>query len=248
MFANKSIDKSTPIPLYYQLKQLIAKMIEDGELMPGDLIPTEQEFNEMFEISRTTTRQALSELVREGHLYRVKGKGTFVAKQKLSQDFMQRLEPFNTQISRLNRTPSTKVLCFEKRKAGPVEAKLFGIKAGEPLLYLERLRYADETPIVMVKTFLPSELEAILQVDIANVGLYQYLKKTKTFQVVRVTREVEAILSSPAEEKLLSIPPRTAIQFTTTMGYNQDYRLIEYSLAYYRGDMNKFNIELVVES
>lgn len=246
MFAGKTIDKSTPIPLYFQLKQMILKMIEDGDLRPGDPIPTEQEFNDMFEISRTTTRQALSELVQEGYLHRVKGKGTFVTKPKLSQDFMQRLEPFSEQIVRLNMTPKTQVVKFERRKAGSV-SKAFGIHEDDSLIYLERLRYADDTPIVIVHTYLPVEFDAILGVDIGSTGLYNYLKGNNESRVVRVRREVEAILSTPYMDHLLNIPPSSAIQRTITRGFNQQGRLIEYSFAYYRGDMNKFVIELAVE-
>ncbi|MDR2670807.1 MAG: GntR family transcriptional regulator, partial [Oscillospiraceae bacterium] len=83
MFRDKTLDKNTPIPLYFQLKQLILGMIEAGDLRPGDLLPTEQALGGIFSISRSTTRQALSELVLEGYLYRAKGKGTFVAQPKL---------------------------------------------------------------------------------------------------------------------------------------------------------------------
>jgi GntR family transcriptional regulator len=159
---------------------------------------------------------------------------------------MQRLEPFNDQIARLNMTPRTQVLCFERRSAGAA-GRAFGRREDDTLIYLERLRYADETPIVVVQTYLPVEFEAILQEDLSRIGLYDYLKRDDVSRVVRVRREVNAMLSSPYEERLLKVPPRSALQHTVTWGYNRAQRVIEHSTAYYRGDMNTFVVELAVE-
>lgn len=73
------IQKDIPIPLYYQLKELILSEIKNGNYPGGSIIPTESEICSFFHISRTTVRKAITELVQEGHLYRVKSKGTFVA-------------------------------------------------------------------------------------------------------------------------------------------------------------------------
>ena len=84
-FSKESIDKNTPVPMYYQLKKIILDMIREGKLKPGDMIPTELELSDIFGISRTTTRQAIMELVMEGPLYRIKSKGTFVAEKRVIQ-------------------------------------------------------------------------------------------------------------------------------------------------------------------
>ncbi len=82
------IDKSIPIPLYFQLKTLIMDEIKNGTYKVGNPIPTEKELSETFQISRTTVQQAITELVQEGWLYRIKSKGTFVSQPKISQDFI----------------------------------------------------------------------------------------------------------------------------------------------------------------
>ena len=81
MLEEKKLDKNVPIPLYYQLKRLILEDIENGTYPIGSDIPTELQLSEMFDISRTTVRQAITELVQEGRLYRVKSKGTFCCKR-----------------------------------------------------------------------------------------------------------------------------------------------------------------------
>ena len=103
---NKELDKTVPIPLYFQLKKLIVDEIKSRKYEVDSLIPTEKELSDQFDISRTTVRQAITELVQEGWLYRVKSKGTFIARQKLPQDFLQRLETFSEQMERLGVVPS----------------------------------------------------------------------------------------------------------------------------------------------
>lgn len=245
-FTNEYIDKNTPIPLYYQLKEIILKKIKDGEINPGDLIPTEVEFNEIFNLSRTTIRQALTELVQDGYLYRVKGKGTFVAKPKIVQDFMQRIEPYSEQMKRLNMTPKTEVLTFSELKAPEdVETEL-GLKKGDKVVLLRRLRYANDEPIVVLDTYLPMQCSAILNEDMEKTGLYEFLSRKESTRIIRVVRQVEAVVAGEIEHKYLKIPVGYPIQLTTTIGYNENSQPIEYSIAHYRGDKNKFIIELKV--
>ena len=92
MLLEKKLDKTTPVPLYFQLKELIMAEIKNGTYPKDSAIPTEKELSDMFDISRTTVRQAIAEMVQEGWLYRVKSKGTFVSQPKINQDFIQKLE------------------------------------------------------------------------------------------------------------------------------------------------------------
>lgn len=78
------IDKSSPLPIYYQIEEQLKRQIENGELKPNDSLPSEREFAERFEISRMTVRQAINNLVNDGYLYRQKGRGTFVSEKNWS--------------------------------------------------------------------------------------------------------------------------------------------------------------------
>jgi len=248
-FIDQKIDKNTPIPLYFQLKQIILKMIEAGELAPEDSIPTEFELVSMFELSRTTVRQAIIELVQDGYLYRVKGKGTFVSKPKISQDFMQKLESFEDQMKRIGVTPSTKVKNLKVLNGNTVHHSILdglNLKEEDQVIYLERLRFANDQPIVIVKTYLPMICLNILTTNMEEVGLYSTLSASANTKIVEVERQVEAILSEPYESELLEIPKHSAVQLTTTVGFNAYHAPIEYSIAHYRGDKNKFTVKLRV--
>ena len=110
MLQEKALDKNTPIPLYFQLEKLSMEEIENGTYPVGGMIPTEKELSQIFDISRTTVRQAIADLVRKERLYRIKSKGTFVARPKISQGFIQSIQSFDEDVRSGGRSPSTQVL------------------------------------------------------------------------------------------------------------------------------------------
>lgn len=247
MIYDHSLDRTVPIPLYYQLKNIIATEIKAGTYQPGDVIPTEEELISHFNISRTTVRQAITELVQEGRLYRVKSKGTFVAENKINTDFISRLEPFNEQVSRLGKVPSTKVLDFRQGVAPANVADALGIQPNDPIVFLQRLRYADDTPIVLVKTYLPVSLYDILKNrDFAKESLYDVMGSNgPATKVHHIHRVVEAIQTPEAIGRLLECETDIPLLFFTSTGFTADNVPVEYSRAYYRGDCNKFEITIM---
>lgn len=244
----KKIDKSVPIPLYFQLKTLILEEIKSGYYQVGSMIPTEKEFSEGFQISRTTVRQAITELVQEGWLYRIKSKGTFVAQPKINQNFIQKLESFNDQILRGGMTPSTEVLDFKTVKANSTVAQNLSLKENDLVIYLYRKRLADNEPIVTVETYLPYQLcSFVFEHNLAEERLYSILNQNTETSVFRVKRTVEAIEANANDEKYLKIKRGKPIQFFASIGYNTYGHPIEYSLARYRGDRNSFEVTVFPE-
>lgn len=242
-----SLDRTVPIPLYYQLKNIITSEINAGSYQPGEAIPTEEELISHFNISRTTVRQAITELVQEGRLYRVKSKGTFVAENKINTDFISRLEPFNEQVSRLGKEPSTKVLDFRQGAAPANVAEALGLQPNDPIIFLQRLRYADDMPIVLVKTYLPMSLSGILKnCDFTKESLYHVMgNHGPAYKVHHIRRIVEAIQAPESIAQLLECQIDVPLLFFTSTGYTAENVPVEYSRAYYRGDCNKFEITIM---
>ena len=244
MLENRRLDKSVPMPLYYQLKTLIAEEIENGSYPVGSLIPTEAELSEMFAISRTTVRQAIAELVHEGKLYRVKSKGTFVARQKIRQDFMNRLQSFNEEMRQSGRCPSTEVLSLNVVTT-PEELEEMGCRWPKQSILLHRRRCADGEAVVCVQTYLPyDKCRHVLSHDFTNESMYTVLAEDESTRVTRVCRICEAVAADKQDTELLGVKKGSPIHFITTLGYNQAGDVVEYSLARYRGDQNKFYVEL----
>jgi GntR family transcriptional regulator len=223
--------------------------MQKGTYLQGDMIPTEKELSEFFNLSRTTVRQAITELVQEGRLYRIKSKGTFIAKPKIKQDFIKRLETFNEQIERLGMKPSTKLIDIRVVPADEDVANALKIGEGESCIRIIRERYADGEPNVVVRTFLPYEkCRFVMQHDMEKESLYEILSKQEQTKIFRVNRIGEAMLANEEDSKLLKINIGQPIHFFTSIGYNSGDQPIEYSLARYRGDRNRFEVDLFYDN
>lgn len=248
-FQNRILDKSVPIHLYFQLKELIIEAIKSGEYKNGSLIPTEKEFSEIYQISRTTVRQAVTELVQEGWLYRVKSKGTFVSTPKINQDFIQRLETYQEQMERSGMTPETEVLALEVMEASGTVAKALQLEEGQKVIYLHRRRFADGEPILTAETYLPYELcKFVLDHDFEKESLYETLRQSVEAEVLCVHRRVEAVEATAKDVQYLDMKLGKPIQLFHSVGSNAYGRPIEYSVARYRGDRNSFEVTVLAES
>lgn len=240
------LDKSIPIPLYYQLKQQILERILSGSLTVDEQIPNEMDLGEALAVSRSTVRQAVSELVSEGYLYRVKAKGTFVSRPKVDEGFFQKLESFNSEMELKGFQPSTKVLALKKAPGIEEINRKLGIPTEAPLIYLSRLRFADGDPVVFLETYLPYDrFPGLLGEDFTSQSLYSLLETKYNARVAKALREIEAVLANPAEAKYLDIPRNAAVCLVKTLAYAAGDVPSEYSVARYRGDRNKFSVELI---
>lgn len=248
MFRNSNqIDKTSFVPLYAQLEQVMKAEIENGYLLAGDMLPSEQEVMEYHQLSRTTVRQAIADLVNEGLLYKKKGVGTFVAKPKMDLQYMGSMISYNEQIRAMGLEPSTKVLKLECVEASGELCKQMGLDNGKRVIELVRLRYADEEPMAVVFSYLPYELCAsILDEDLEQESLYSILARNESSKVVRVHRTVEAKIASSEDCKYLGIDRGFPVQSFLNMAYNKDEQMIEYCKSRYRGDRSQFCVELKI--
>lgn len=247
-FGDKKLDKNVPIPLYFQLKELLVAAIKDGTFKKGCLIPTEKDLSAMFEISRTTVRQAITELVQEGWLYRVKSKGTFVSTPKINQDFISRLMPFAEEMKNSGKVPRTEVLELKVVECSDKIASVLKMRTGEPVIYLYRRRFADGEPIVIVETYLPyAECSFVMDHELEKRSLYDVMSEKEEIEVYCVKRQVEAVEASASEIKYLGLKKGKPVQLFRSVGYNVFGKPMEYSVARYRGDRNSFEVTVFAE-
>jgi GntR family transcriptional regulator len=238
------LDKNIPIPLYYQLKNQVLAMIKDSTLKEGDILPPENELCVALDVSRPTIRQAFGELVAEGYLNRYKGRGTFVSKPKFDARFLSKLETFDDEMISKGLDPSTRLLKLE-RILGPCEAnERLEISIDAPMIYLSRVRLADEMPLVFVETYLPYErYKALMEVDFTRNSLYDSLERLCGIRVNRAHREIESVNSRKAEADLLKIERSKAVSLVKTVSYSDDSPSpVEFSVARYSGDLSKFSV------
>lgn len=243
ILTKEMIDKTIPIPLYFQLKELILSEIKAGAYPGGSVIPTENDLIDMFGISRTTVRQAIAELVNAGWLYRVKSKGTFVSFPKINQDFVTRIESSDCAMARQNTVSSTEVLELSLMKADKIIAAQLNLEEKEQVVYLHRKRYENQEPIVTIKTYLPHKYcMGLLEKDFTKASLYEELSKEMQTKVTSVCQQIGAAAADARDAKELNIARGKPIQCVKSIGYNIFKQPREYSLARYRGDRSSFKV------
>lgn len=244
-FAGLQLDRSIPVPLYYQLKTQLLDLIESGKLSQGALLPAENSICDSLQISRPTVRQALTELAEEGYLVRHKGRGSFITKPKMKDRFLSQLQSFNDEIKSKGMTPSTRVLLFSKIAGIPEINSHLELGLSEPLFQLSRLRFANGVPLVYLDTYMPhSSFECIAQCDFTVESLYAQMEQLCKIKVAFARREIEAVPARKREADLLEIGVGKPICLVRSVAYASDKaKPVEYSIARYRGDRTKFFVD-----
>lgn len=233
------------MPRYSQIKRHLLDAIESGQLRPGDRVPSERELTEQFAVSRMTARHALRDLETMGYLYRLQGKGTFVAHPKLEQQ-LARLTSFTEDMRLRGMEPGARVLSVAEMPAGARVARALGVSEAEPVYRLERLRLADGQPMALeVSHVLASACPGFLDVNFENESLYRILRERFGIVLVRATQSLEAVPASPYEAEILRVREEAPLLLLERVSYDAAGRAVEFVRSFYRSDRYRFTTELV---
>jgi GntR family transcriptional regulator len=233
------IDKNSPIPIYHQLEEFIKAQIDNGDLQPDEAIPSERVYADMFQISRMTIRQALTNLVNDGYLYRQKGKGTFVNKKKVEQR-LQGLTSFTEDMKERGFTPGSKLVSFEIIPSGREIAERLKLRENTPVYEIKRVRLADNVPMALETTYLPANLVKGLTEEIINQSLYQYIEDKLSLTIHEATQQIEASIAKDQELRLLEIEKGSPVLLILRSSYLEDGTPFEFVKSAYRADRYKF--------
>jgi len=205
----KGIDKNSPVPYYYQLEQLLRERVENGEWKPGDNLPPEAGLCSTFGVSRTVVRQALNKLCQDGVVYKEKGKGTFVAKPKLQEKFIQRTYGFYQEMREKGLEVESKILEHEIVEPPTRIRTLLKLTEGQKVVKTSRLRSVNKELIMFTTTYVRSDLCPELEKeDLTNRSLYQLLWDKYGVRISYGHRTLEAVAASKYEADMLEVPPR----------------------------------------
>ena len=239
-----AIYRNSPLPRYYQLKEILRERARSGEWKPGDLIPSERELSEKYGISRMTARQAITDLVNEGLFYREQGKGTFVSERKITQQLI-RLTGFTEDIRARGQRPGTRVLSAEMRLADEATAEKLRIDAGTLIFHLQRLRLADGEPLAIELSQITFKgCEKLLEEDLELNSLYRVLETKYGIPLMEADQELEAGLAGNENAQLLKISLGSPVLFTRRVTYTERNQPIEYAKAVYCGNKYTFYTHL----
>lgn len=231
-----------PAPLYLRLQSAIRDAVDAGSLAPGDALPPERELAAELGISRVTVRKALAGLVAAGLLTQKRGSGTYVAQapQKVEQP-LSRLTSFSEDMRARGLTPTVRILDRTVSLPSPEEAMTFGLKVGERVSRLHRLRLADGVPMAIELASVP---QAYLPDPAAVDGSLYLTLEERGIRPVRALQRLTAANIGAAEAALLDVQPGSAVLKIERVSYLADGRVVEYTRSFYRGDAYDFVAEL----
>lgn len=233
------------VPKYYTVERKLVEAIDEEVFQANQMIPSERELMERFGVSRITVRKALDDLVNEGYLYRIQGKGTFVKGDEFNQDLFQ-LTSCTEEIKKMGMVPTKRVLASGLIEADKMRQRRLCIQNGEKVFFLRRVYYADGQPLNLTTTYLPVSLfPGIEKYDFSVNSIYEVLEKKYDVKITTATRTLEAVLvkSEVADElEMQENDPVLLFRGTTQGKINGTEHPIETFKSYYRSDKFKFFI------
>jgi GntR family transcriptional regulator len=219
--------------------------IESGSWLARQKLPSETEFCEHFDISRTVVRQAIKELQNQGHLTTEKGRGTFIAMPKITTGFVQNLVGFYEDFTKRGFKVTTHIEKQKVEPASPRIAEVLRIVKGAPVIMLSRIRKLNGEPSVYVSTYIPQKLcPQLLHTDLENKSLYTFLEKCG-LEIHKGHRYIGVSLANEHEASLLNIKAGSTLIELDSVTYLKDGRPLEYFHALHRGDRTRFEVDLV---
>lgn len=237
------IDKNLSVPLYQQLKDALQKKIET-DLNPGEMLPTEIEIEEMYNVSRVTVRRAIHELVLDGLIYKKQGKGTFVQEKKIIYDveritsLTEEMEesgiPFKTiSVDITEIVPSKKL--YKKLKMEP----------DEKLVRIRRIREVNNEPFTIMVNYIRAKyVPGFLEKGLQQESLYSFLEDEYDVLLEKAEETVEAREATELEAELLNLQVWSPVLYLERLSCISGDIPVEYTNVTIRSDRYKYSVKL----
>jgi DNA-binding GntR family transcriptional regulator len=236
------VDRASPVPLYFQVAQELQRAIDDGRLRPGSRLDNEVELAGRLGLSRPTVRRAIQHLVEQGLIVRKRGVGTQVVHAKVRRSI--ELTSLYDDMAAANQSPRTEVLSLDTVPASAVAAAPLGMAEGAPVLAMERLRYAVDEPLALLRNYLPPDLAALTAPELTRHGLYQLLREAGVSLRI-AAQTIGARAATTAEARLLADRRGAPLLTMTRTTYDDTGRIVEYAQHLYRASLYSFELTLL---
>jgi GntR family transcriptional regulator len=231
-------------PLYSHVEAVLASEMTDGHLKVGDQLPTEDRLIERFAVSRITVRRAIQNLVIRGLVEIRRGKGTFVAAPKITQELTE-LSGFVEDMHALGRKPTARVMGKDVVTADMTVAGQLALNKGERVVRIRRVRLADGIPISFDETYLPLELgKKIITNNLKTEPIFSLLERKYDIPLVEAEYKLEAVVAEADVAAALRVKQGSPIFLIERTSYSTGGRPVDYEKLYYRGDLVRFATRL----
>jgi len=224
-----------PLPAYYRLQEALRGKIEDGHWKPGEAIPSERLITEEYKISVGTVKKALGNLVDEGYLYRVQGKGTFVGKSILRQEslrYYRLVKEFGDDMADLQ----VRILGIKLIKGFEPANRFLGIPADQQLFEMKRLFSSNKKPVVYAVSYIPESMfrgfGKISASRLENSTFYEVIEKEYGLPTIRNRELFGAARADTRTAVMLNIEKGEPVLTIEMLSYTYRSVPYEYRLSY----------------
>ncbi|WP_099024241.1 GntR family transcriptional regulator [Mycolicibacterium palauense] len=235
------LDRSSPVPLYFQAAQAFEKAMLDGQLKPGDRFENELALADRLNLSRPTTRRAIQELVDKGLLVRKRGVGTQVVQTPVHRPV--ELTSLFDDLARAGQEPATRVLGYEIGPAPDDVAEQLNLAPASEVVTMRRLRISGGQPLAVMANYLPAALAPDRE-ELERAGLYQALRSRGVH--IRLARQrIGARAADRDEARLLDEKPKAPLLTMQRTAFDDSGRIVECGSHVYRASRYYFDTTLI---
>jgi GntR family transcriptional regulator len=234
----------SPIPLYSQLKELLRSRILDGTYPAHSQMPSESELGTIYQVSRITVRQALSDLHKEGLIFKIHGKGTFVAKPKAFQN-VSKLQGLSEAMSQMGYEVLNQLLSFKFVKADVKVANRLQIPEGTKVTEIKRIRLINREPVSLEVTYVPQLIgEQLEKADLITRDIFLILENDCGVALGHADLAIDAVSASGELMEALNLVEGAPIMRIERLTHNAEGVPIDFENLYYRGDAFQYRLRI----
>lgn len=233
-----------PVPLYNQLKELLRAQILDGTYPPESRMPSESELGDQFHVSRITVRQALGDLQKEGLIFKIHGKGTYVAKPKAFQN-VSKLQGLSESLSQLGYEVINQLISVKFIKADVRIAERLQLSEGNKIAEIKRVRLINRAPVSLEISYLPQDIgEKLQKADLITRDIFLILENDLQLSLGHADLAIDAVLADNELTKALNVEEGSPIMRIERLTHTTDGKPIDFEFLYYRGDAFQYRFRI----
>jgi len=241
--AEPQVVPMSSVPMHTQIREIIRRRVLDGTYAPHSQMPSESQMMEAFSVSRITIRQALGDLQKEGLIFKVPGKGSFVAKPKAFQN-LSRLQGFGEAMGPSGYETFSQVLSMRQVSASDIVARRLQLAVGDPVYEIQRLRYLNREPISVDQSYFPLAIgERLSHEDLPARDIFVILENDFGLQLTHADLQIEAISADDFLARQLRIDEASPLLRIERLTYAGD-QPIDFEFLYYRGDAFQYRLRI----
>lgn len=233
-----------PVPLYSQLKEILRTRILDGTYPPLSRMPSEAELGKAFEVSRITVRQALGDLQKEGLIFKIHGKGTFVAKPKAFQN-VSTLQGLGESMTQRGYEVINRLRSFKTVPANAQVAARLQVAEGENVVQIKRARLVNRELVSLEITWLPEHVGKRLEkADLVSRDIFLILENDCALPLGHADLAIDAILADAELARALEVQEGSPVMRIERLTHTADGAPLDYEHLYYRGDAFQYRLRI----